>query len=121
MAQKKIVVVITHGPDNPEKATIGYTMATAALTMDAQVTVALQAAGVYTATKGVYEHIHAPGLQPLHKLVDQFMEMGGRMYVCIPCIEERAIPKEKLVDGAELVKAGKLITEVLNADGVLNY
>ncbi len=121
IAGKKLVVVVTTGPEDPEKATIPFMVASAALAMDVQVTMVLQGKGVLTATKGVYEHIISPGLKPLKELVEGFIPLGGKIFVCIPCIEERKISKEDLVEGCELVKAGKLIHEVMTADQVMSY
>ncbi len=121
IAGKKLVVIITHGLDDPEKATLGLVVANAALAMDVEVTVVFQGKGVMSCTKGMYEHIIAPGLKPLKELVDGIIPLGGKMYVCIPCIEERNIDKGQLVEGAELVKAGKLINAVMNADQALTY
>jgi len=120
-AGKKMVLIVTHGMDNPEKATIALVMANAALSMDIKVTVAFQGNGITCITKGIYEHIVAHGFEPLKKLVDNIVPLGGKIMVCIPCIEERKISPEQLVEGCELVKAGKLINEILQADKVLCY
>ena len=121
IAGKKLVVIITHGLDDPEKATLGLVVANAALAMDVEVTVVFQGKGVMCCTKGMYEHIISPGLKRLKELVDGIKPLGGKMFVCIPCIEERKIDKSQLVEGCELVKAGKLINEVMNADQALTY
>jgi uncharacterized protein involved in oxidation of intracellular sulfur len=118
---EKVVIFATHGPDDPEKATLPFVMANAALAMDAQATVVLQGTGVLLAKKGCYEHVFCAGFDPLKKLVDTFFEFGGRIFVCIPCIQERQISTDMLIEKAEPVKAGRVIQEVLNAKGVLNY
>ncbi len=121
IAGKKLVVIITHGLDEPEKATIGLVLANAALAMDVEVTVVFQGKGVMSCTKGMYEHIVVPGLKPMKELVDAIKPLGGKMFVCIPCIEERKISKDQLVDGCELVKAGKVINEIMRADSSVTY
>ena len=121
IAGKKLVVVITHGLDEPEKATLGLVVANAALAMDVQVTVVFQGKGVMCCTKGMYEHIVSPGLKRLKELVDGIKPLGGKIFFCIPCIEERKIDKSQLVEGCELVKAGKLVHEVMNADQAMTY
>ncbi len=118
---EKLVIFVTHGPEDPEKATLPFVVANAALAMETDVTLILQSKGVFTATKGVYEHIRTPGVEPLKKLVDNCMRMGGKLFVCIPCIEERGISIDMLVDGAQLIKAGRLVHTVLEAKTVLNY
>lgn len=118
---EKIVIFATHGSEDPEKATLPFVVGNAALAMDVPVTVVLQAAGVTLVQKGCYEHIFAPGFDPLTKLVDSFKEFGGQILVCIPCTESRKITREQLIDGAEPVKGARIVQEVLEAKAVLNY
>jgi uncharacterized protein involved in oxidation of intracellular sulfur len=117
----KLVIVATHGLDQPELATIPLVMANAALAMDTKVVLVLQSSGVTIATRGIYEHISAVGFDPVQKLFDQFLEFGGKALVCIPCLEPRRITTEMLVKGAEPVKAGRVVTEFLEADSVVCY
>ncbi len=124
MAEKKgdkLVVFATHGSEDPERATLPFVVANAALAMDTKVFVVLQANGVTLATKGMYENIASPGFEPLKKLVDSFVEFGGTMLVCIPCIEQRKITPDMLIKGAQPVKAGRVVQEVMDANAVLNY
>ncbi len=124
MAEEKterMVIIGTHGGDDPERASLPYVIGNAARAMEVEVIVALQANGVTTATKGIYEHIVAGGLDPLKKLVDTFLELGGKIWVCTPCIKEREITKEILLDGVELMAGGKLVQTCIEADTVLSY
>ena len=118
---EKVVIFATHGPEDPERASLPFVMGNAALAMDSQATIILQGTGVTLAKKGCYEHVFAAGLPPLKELVQSFVELGGKIWVCIPCIEERRITKDMLVDEAELAKSGKVILEVLDANATLNY
>jgi predicted peroxiredoxin len=124
MAEKKgdkLVVFATHGSDDPERATLPFVVANAALAMDAKVAVVLQADGVTLATKGMYEKVSAPGFEPLKKLVDSLVELGGSILVCIPCIEQRKITPDMLIQGAQPVKSGRVVQEVLDSSAVVNY
>ncbi|HOK60130.1 MAG: DsrE family protein [Tenuifilum sp.] len=119
---QKIVIIVTHGPDNQEKATLPFVMATAAQAMDVEVTIILQSAGVLLAKKGgCIENIHAPGLMPLKELLDTFLSLNGNLLLCTPCVKERAIKEDQLIDGSKLIAAGTVITETLSADAVLTY
>ncbi len=120
-ASEKMVIFATHGSENPEMATIPFVLGNAALAMDVPVTIILQGGGVTLVQKGSYEHILAHGFDPLAKLVGSFLELGGKIFVCIPCIETRSITPDLLVEGAELVKAASIVQEVLEAKAVLNY
>ena len=118
---EKIVIFATHGPEDPERASLPFVMGNAALVMDSEATVVLQGTGVTLAKKGCYEHVFAAGLPSLKSLVHDFIDQGGKIWVCVPCIKERQITPDMLVDEAETTAAGKVITEVLEADAVLNY
>ncbi len=118
---EKIVIFATHGPEDPEMASLPFVIGNAALALDVKVTIVLQGVGVILATKGCYEHVFAGGLSPLKELVDSFIELGGRILVCGPCINERRITAEMLVDKAEISAAGKVVTASIEADAVLNY
>lgn len=118
---QKVVIVATHGIDDPERATIPLVMGNAALAMESKVVRVLQASGVALAPKGLYEHLLAAGFEPAQKLLESFIELGGKVLVCIPCIESRKIAPEFLVPAAERVKAARVVSEILDADAVLSY
>src|SRR5688572_24982542 len=102
----KLVILATHGPEDPERATIPFVMACAALASEVEVVMGFQADGVRLMQKGVAEAIQAPEFPPLAKLLADFHELGGKSLVCAPCVKSRAIG-DALVDGAEIVAAGR--------------
>jgi len=119
--QEKIVIFATHGTEDPERATLPFVIGTAALAMDVEVTVMLQGTGVLLAKKGCYEHVFAAGLPALKDLMDSFLEQGGKVLVCMPCIEERQITKDMLLESAEPAKAARGVIEILGATNVMTY
>ncbi len=123
MSDKKesMVIFITHGAEDQERVILPYVVANAALAMDVEVSIVLQGTGVTTAKKGIYEHIFVPGLDPLETHMKNFFEFGGAMYVCVPCLEERKITADMLIEQAKLVKAGVVVQACLEADAILNY
>jgi predicted peroxiredoxin len=119
--EEKIVIFAKHGGEDAEKATLPFVVGNAALAMDVKVTMILQASGVTLAAKGFYEHIFALGFDPLKKLVDSFLELGGTILVCIPCSEARHITNDMLLQGAQPVKGARVVQEILGANAVLSY
>jgi uncharacterized protein involved in oxidation of intracellular sulfur len=117
----KLVIVATHGIDDPERATVPLVTGNAALAMDSKVVLVLQSTGVTIATKGIHEHIFAPNFDSVQKLLASFFEFGGKVLVCIPCLEARKISNDMLVAGAEAVKAGRVVQEIQDADAVVSY
>jgi uncharacterized protein involved in oxidation of intracellular sulfur len=118
---EKMVLITTTGIDNPEKAILPFVVAVAALTMDAEVVIILQAAAVMLAKNGIAETVNVPGFMPLKKLLDTFIEMGGRLLLCTPCVKERQITSEDLIPGSKLIAAATIVDETLSAKAVLTY
>jgi predicted peroxiredoxin len=118
---EKLVIISTTGPENIEKATLPFVVATAAQTIDAQAVIILQASAVLLAKKGMAENVNAQGFMPLKKLMDTFIESGGQLLICSPCIKERFIQPEDLVEGSKIVAAGTVVEEVLSATSTLTY
>ena len=121
MEKQKLVVISTIGNENPEKATLTFVLATACQSLDTDVVMFLQSSAVVLAKKGEADNIRAEGLAPLKDLLDTFMEMEGSLYLCSPCIKERGISMDNVVEGAEVAAAGTLASEVLGAKSVITY
>ena len=118
---EKIVYIVTHGGEDPERASLPFVLANAAQVMDVEAVVALQGTGVFLATDHCLDHVFAAGLPPLRTLVDNFLEAGGRLLVCTPCIKERKIEESQLFKGAIPVAAATLTQEILSANATLVY
>jgi uncharacterized protein involved in oxidation of intracellular sulfur len=121
MENEKIFVIITTGMDNAEKITLPFVVATAAQTMDVEVSICLQSDAVMLAKKGEAEKVHAKGLMPLKDLVDSYLDSGGKLLLCSPCIKERNVNTSDLLEGSELIAAGTVVDEILSAKSVINY
>jgi predicted peroxiredoxin len=48
-------------------------------------------------------------------------ELGGKLLVCGPCIKSRGIAPDDLIEGAEIVAAGRFIAEITSATNSLVY
>jgi len=119
--QEKIVYISTNGPENPEKASLPFVLANAAMVMEVETMVALQGPAVFLAKKGCLQHVHAAGFAPLQELVEAFFEQGGRLTVCVPCIQERKIDEADLIERAVPIAGGSLTEEILSANATLVY
>lgn len=117
---QKLVILATHGPDNPELATIPFVMACAALASDVAVVMGFQGDGVSLMHKGEADSVQAPEFPPLANLVADFRELGGVALVCSPCAKSRGIENE-LIEGAEIVAAARFVAEVTSAKSCLTY
>jgi uncharacterized protein len=89
--------------------------------MEVEAVVALQGTSVLLAKKGILEHVSAAGLPPLKDLVTRFVNEGGKILVCVPCIRDRKIDEADLIEGATTTAAAALTQEILTANATLVY
>jgi predicted peroxiredoxin len=118
---QKLVFMVLHGPDHPEHATIPFVMGCAALASDVEVVLGFQADGVEIMKAGVADGINAPGFPPLAKHLRDYRDLGGSLLVCGPCINSRGITAADLIEGAEVVAAGRFVAEITSATNSLVY
>jgi uncharacterized protein involved in oxidation of intracellular sulfur len=118
---EKLVIMVTHGREDAERATIPFVMGCAALASDVEVVLGLQVEGVWLAYKGEVDQVAAAGFPPLAELFQQYRELGGKLLVCNPCLKSRDIAPEDLVEGAEIVAAGRFVAEITSATNSLAY
>ena len=118
--QEKLVIMVTHGPEDPELATIPFVMAGAAVASDVDVVMGFQGEGCRLVQKGVAETVTAPEFAPLAGLIDSIREFGGQFLVCSPCVKSRGI-EDELIDGAEVCAAARFVAEITSATNSLVY
>jgi len=119
---EKMVLIGTHGAEDPVRATLPFVIGNAALAMDVKAVVILQGlSSVQIAMRGANEHIFTTGFPPLKDLMDSFFEQGGELLVCTPCIASQKITPDMLIEGAVTVAGARVVQECLEAKAVLNY
>ncbi len=110
----KFCVSLTHAKDDPDKATVAFVVANAAVGSEQETLVFLSTEGVRLAIRGYADDIHESGFAPLKELMANFAAAGGTIYVCSPCFKRRGLDESTLVDGAKIVGGAKLV-EYLSA------
>lgn len=118
---EKIVVIGTHGGEDPDRATLPFVVANAALAMDVKATVILQGEAVTLAVKGAADAVQGIGFPPLKDLMANYAAQGGQLLLCTPCVKGRNIAPETLAANASLIAAGRVLQECLEAKATLNY
>ncbi|RXK87832.1 sulfur reduction protein DsrE [Chlorobaculum sp. 24CR] len=121
METSKLLIISTIGPENAEKASLPFVLATASQALDVEVTMFFQSSAVVLAKQGEAGKVNAEGFQPLKEMLDTFLEAGGKLYLCSPCLAQRGITKEELIEGAEIGAAGTLVDLVMGASQVVTY
>jgi uncharacterized protein len=117
----KFLVSMTNAINNPDKATVGFVVANAAVASGQETVVFLNVEGAYLAAKGYAEEIHEEGFAPLRQLMDQFVEAGGILWVCSPCFKKRNLEAENLIEGATIVGGAKLVEFLSQGAASITY
>lgn len=117
----KIIVSITHGKDNADKATLGFVVANAGLVSGQETIVFLSSEGAYLSNEGNADGIHEEGFKPLKELLDAFTGNGGAVWVCAPCFARRKLSEEKLIRNATLVGGAKVVEALSQGAACISY
>jgi predicted peroxiredoxin len=116
-----IMVHNTHGKDDIERASLTFVVANTALNSNQQATVLLTIEGVWVATQGYTEGLLANGFAPLSDLIAQFVNNGGKVWVCGACAKPRNITQEQLIDGAQIIGAATAVEAMVNGAQSLSF
>lgn len=106
---QRFCVSLTHAADNPDRATVAFVVANAALGSGKETLVFLSIEAVRLSQRGYADRIHEEGFAPLRELMDNFVKGGGAIYVCAPCFKKRKLDEGNLVAGAAVVGGAKLV------------
>lgn len=120
--EETIMYFATHAGDNPEKACMPFVMANGAMAMDIKAIVVLQGNGVYLAKEDYRKNmLRGGGFPSIDKLFKDFLELGGELHVCSPCIKERNMNESELPAGSKITAAGQVNLMALKANAIFVY
>jgi predicted peroxiredoxin len=105
----RVIVGCTHGEEDPDRVVAAYLTAGAALDKGKDVVMWLTVDGVRLALQGYADRIRVGMEPPIERVHAQFIEKGGRFYVCPVCFNERDLDEGELVENAELKGATPLM------------
>jgi len=117
----KFCVSLSFAKDNPDKATVAFVIANAAVGSDQETVVFLSIEGVRLAQVGYADDIKEEGFDPLKTLMDRFAAAGGKLFVCSPCFKKRKLDENRLVPGASIVGGAKLVEFLSSGAPCVSY
>jgi predicted peroxiredoxin len=118
-SKKSFIVIGTHGDEDVEKATMTFACAGASSALGVKTKVFLTGNAVKLAEKGFADKLPSvKGMASIKELMGAFMEGGGKVQVCIPCLESRGISKDSFIEGVEFVNLMDFAAQTIDADRV---
>jgi predicted peroxiredoxin len=106
----RVVVNLAAGPEESEKVTAAFLVATSALEKNRPTVMFLTGPAVRFALEEHPEPIQTPGAPRLSRLVERFALDGGNFYVCAMSFKARGLNKNALMTNARLVVPADLWT-----------
>lgn len=112
----RLCAIVAYAKDNIDKATVGLTLANAAVDAGEQVSVILMSEGVRLAVQGYADGIdYGEPFKPMKELLAGVLK-GGEVSACLPCIKKRNINTEYLLPGVRLIGGADVIRLLGQAD-----
>jgi predicted peroxiredoxin len=117
----KVAINLTTGLEDPERVTIAFLVATAALAQGAQVSMFLTKEAVRLAVPGTAHAVACDGCPPLERLFGQYADGGGELLACPICVASRRVDDGALVANARVAGATPLLEWMGDGATVFSY
>lgn len=104
-----LLVVLSCGTDNPNRATRAAFLATIGHKEGRNVNLFLLDDGVFIAKKGVAENIRAATGDSCDDHLAYLQAQGVPILACTPCVKARQIEEGQLIEGARLATGVELV------------
>jgi predicted peroxiredoxin len=115
--KKKLLIVVTHGPEDLDRTYAPLFMASIAASMELDTKVFFMIKGPLLLDKKWQEEERRKGGNPFIRFFDMAKANGVKMYVCVQSLKDMCKMNESdLVDGVELVGGSTLIDLLMEAD-----
>ena len=114
--ERELVVLVTRGTDH-ELSSVAFTIANGGITAGLKVAIFLTSAAVDL----VLDTTVVNPLEPLSKLIQDFLVRGGRLWACTPCVKARGYEQSDLIDGVEITGASKVHELIKTGAATLSF
>jgi predicted peroxiredoxin len=101
----RVLVNLVTGLEDPERVTLAFLVAGAALEQGKQVALFLTKDAVRLSLPGHAQGVACDGCPPLERLFQQFADGGGELMVCPICFSARKLDENELVANARIAGA----------------
>jgi predicted peroxiredoxin len=117
----KVLVNLATGLEDPERVTVAFLVAVAALEAGKRVAAFLTKDAVRLGLPGEAAGVACDGCPPLERLFEQYTEKGGELLVCPICLNARGLEGAELVGNARVAGATPMWEWVGEGATVFSY
>lgn len=119
-SKKDLIIVMTKGIYD-ELSSVGLTLANGALTAGLEAGLFLTSSAIDLVRRNGVEHTHVQPMEPLKKLLDDFLARGGKVWACPPCTKARGYDENCLIDGVEIHGASVVFERIKQGGSTLTF
>jgi predicted peroxiredoxin len=119
----RVLYVMTHGTESPERCATPFFLAASAAAMDADVSIYFTMNGPQLLRKGVGDEIGPKGEngQKLSYFIDQALDCGVKLLVCQPSLDLNDLKLDELIDGVRMIGGAAFNDLAIDADAVITF
>ena len=117
---RELVVLMTKGADH-ELSSVGFTIANGGMTAGLAVSVFLTSAAVDLVRRRAVDSTQVNPLEPLKALIEDFLERGGTIWACTPCVKARGYGQEDLIEGVAIAGASVMHERIKAGAATLSF
>ena len=117
----KVLIGLTHSIDEPENVLIAYLMGVEALRAGKEAVMWLTKDGIEVALDGFADDIDVPGAPSIADLHDEYVNSGGRFFVCPVCVKLRGLEAAAWAKNAEVKGAPSVYEYTTGGALIFNY
>ncbi len=121
MPNDKVVINLATGLEDPERVTVAFLVAGAAVDKGKDVAMFLTKEAVRLAVGGHAQGTACEGCPPLERLFEQYAQGGGELLVCPICAKARKVEEADLVASARMAGATPLWEWIGDGATVFSY
>jgi predicted peroxiredoxin len=118
--RRDLVVVLTHGADH-ELSSAAFTIACGGITAGLNVAMFLTSSGVDVVRRRAADATHVKPMEPLAVLITDFLQRGGMIWACAPCVKSRGYTQAELIDGTVIAGASVMHERIKAGAATLSF
>ena len=122
MADDKVMIIMTSGPDTPHRCATPFFFATLATAMDYEVTMFFTIDGTLLLKIGMAETVFPKaGGKPVSEFIQDALDAGVNFKACTASTELNDLIPEDLIDGVKMVGGASMWQEAEDCKTVLTF
>jgi predicted peroxiredoxin len=118
---EKVLINLATGLEDGERVLVAFLVATAALAQDKQVVVWATKDAVRLGLPGEMSGVVCKGCPPLERLLEQFVDGGGELWLCPICLTSRDLEDVEKIAAAKVAGATPMLEWVDSDTTVFSY